>query len=142
MARTARRALLPAGRSGTLRHLRSALESCWSNGKAAYRCRHGHTTATRPDPARSGNAYIREDQILPRLPALSILLGAPGHRSRKEGTAHPLVPAGAAAMISYLRAKGITLIYDPDEHTLSVGTHSTTSVTLDRKRRQQGDNTD
>jgi hypothetical protein len=38
---------------------------------AAYRCRHGHTTATRPDPARPGNAYIREDQILPRLPALA-----------------------------------------------------------------------
>ena len=36
-------------------------------------------------------------------------------------------------MISYLRAKDITLIYDPDEHTLSVGTHSTMSVTLDRK---------
>ena len=29
-----------------------------------------------PDAARPGNAYIREDQILPRLPALRILLGA------------------------------------------------------------------
>ena len=102
-------------RCGTCERL---LESCWSNGKAAYRCRHGHTTATRPDPARPGNAYIREDQILPRLPALGILLGAPGRSSRKQDTAHSPVPARAAAMISYLRAQGITLIYDPDEHTL------------------------
>jgi site-specific DNA recombinase len=109
------------------------LESCWSNGKPAYRCRHGHTTATRPDPARPPNAYIREDQILPRLPALSILLGAPARRSRKQGTAHPPVPARAAAMISHLRARGVTLIYDPDEHTLRAGPHSPISVTTDRK---------
>ena len=39
-------------------------------------------------------------------------------------------------MISYLRAQGITLIYDPDEHTLSDGTYAAVPVTLDRKRRQ------
>ena len=111
------------------------LESCWSNGKPAYRCRHGHTTATRPDPARPPNAYIREDQILPRLPALGILIGAPGRRSRKQDTAHSPAPApaGAAQLISYLRARGITLTYDPDEHTLRAGTHGPMSVTIDRK---------
>ena len=109
------------------------LESCWSNGKAAYRCRHGHTTATAPDPARPANAYIREDQILPRLPGLGILLGVPARSGRKPGAAHSPVPAGAAAMISYLRAKGITLIYDPDEHTMRVGTHGAVSVTIDRR---------
>jgi Recombinase zinc beta ribbon domain len=41
------------------------MESCWSNGKPAYRCRHGHTSASTPDPARPKNAHIREDQILP-----------------------------------------------------------------------------
>jgi len=25
------------------------LESAWSNGRPAYRCRHGHTSATRPE---------------------------------------------------------------------------------------------
>jgi len=104
------------------------LESCWSNGKPAYRCRHGHTTATRPDPAGPPNAYIREDQILPRLPALGILLSVPARSSRKQGTAN-----GAAATISYLRTQDITLIYDPDEHTLRAGTHGPVSVTLDRK---------
>src|SRR6266516_3826810 len=28
------------------------LESSWSNGRPAYRCRHGHTSAARPGPAR------------------------------------------------------------------------------------------
>jgi site-specific DNA recombinase len=116
------------------------LESCWSNGKAAYRCRHGHTTATRPDPARPGNTYIREDHILPCLPALGILLGAPDRISQKKAAAESLVPARAAAMISYLRAQGITLTYDRDEHTLRADTHDPVSVTLDRKRKKQGDN--
>jgi hypothetical protein len=119
------------------------LESCWSNGKPAYRCRHGHTTATRPD-SRPPNAYIREDQILPRLPALGILLGTPARSRRKPGTAHPPVPAGAAAVISYLRAKGITLIYDPGQRTLCARSHAPVSVTIDSpstaKRRRQGDN--
>jgi site-specific DNA recombinase len=26
------------------------MESAWSNGKAAYRCRHGHTSAADPNP--------------------------------------------------------------------------------------------
>src|SRR5580698_7591812 len=28
------------------------MESAWSNGKPAYRCRHGHTSAMAPDPER------------------------------------------------------------------------------------------
>jgi hypothetical protein len=75
--------LLRCGTCGRL------LESCWSNGKAAYRCRHGHTTATRRDPARPPNAYIREDQILPRLPALGILLGAPARKNRSKAQPTP-----------------------------------------------------
>jgi len=38
------------------------------NGKSACRCRHGHTTASRPSQSRAKNAYIREDRILSRLP--------------------------------------------------------------------------
>jgi hypothetical protein len=36
-------------------------------------------------------------------------------------------------MISFLRAQGITLIYDPDEHILRAGTHGPVPVTIDRK---------
>ena len=49
-------------------------ESAWSNGKLGYRCRYGHTSATRPNPGRPKNAYVREDQILPHLAAIAILL--------------------------------------------------------------------
>jgi len=50
------------------------MEPAWSNGKAAYRCRHGHTSAAGPDPGRARNAYVREDRALERLPALHLLL--------------------------------------------------------------------
>ncbi len=69
--------LLACGRRGR------RLGSAWSNGKPAYRCRHGHTSAARPDPGRPVNTYAREDQILPHLAAISILLAgqaaAPDH---------------------------------------------------------------
>ena len=63
--------LLACGRCGR------RLESAWSNGKPAYRCRHGYTSATRPGPGRPPNTYVREDQILPHLAALAILLAGP-----------------------------------------------------------------
>jgi len=50
------------------------LESAWSNGRPAYQCRHAYTSATRSDSTRAKNTYIREDQILPHLAALAILL--------------------------------------------------------------------
>jgi site-specific DNA recombinase len=50
------------------------MESAWSHGKAAYRCRHGHTSATPPDPGKPRNAYVREDRALSQLPALLFLL--------------------------------------------------------------------
>ena len=65
--------LLACGRCGR------RLESAWSNGKAAYRCRHGYTSATGSSPGRPKNLYIREDQILPRLAALAILQAEHSH---------------------------------------------------------------
>jgi hypothetical protein len=41
---------------------RRRMESAWSNGKPAYRCRHGHTTAAKPDPERP------EEHLRPRGP--------------------------------------------------------------------------
>jgi hypothetical protein len=60
------------------------MESAWSNGKAAYRCRHGNTSAMAPDPARPKNTYIREDKLLPHLPALHLLLTTPAVRARRR----------------------------------------------------------
>jgi site-specific DNA recombinase len=96
------------------------LESAWSNGKPAYRCRHGYTSASRPDPARPRNLYIREDTILPRLAALAILQHDDGHqpRSRKQVSRQITAPARAADQIEQLRATGVSLIYDPATKTL------------------------
>jgi site-specific DNA recombinase len=98
--------LLTCGRCGR------RLESAWSNGKPAYRCRHGHTTATRPEPGQPKNTYIREDQILGHLAAVAILLG------RNEvlfgGAMQVTCPDEAAALIDQLRTAGITLTYDSD----------------------------
>jgi len=96
------------------------LESAWSNGKPAYRCRHGYTSPTRPDPARPKNLYIREDTILPRLAALAILQQDSGHqpRGRKQVSRQVTAPAQAADQIEQLRATGVSLIYDPATKTL------------------------
>jgi site-specific DNA recombinase len=70
------------------------LESAWSNGKPAYRCRHGCTSATRPNPNRPKNLYIREDTIMPRLAALAILHAGAGNHlaSRKRASRRPPRP--------------------------------------------------
>ncbi|MCC8251201.1 recombinase family protein [Saccharothrix sp. NEAU-S10] len=45
------------------------MDSHRSHGRAAYRCRHGHTSArTRPEGA-PGNLYLREDYLLGRIAA-------------------------------------------------------------------------
>jgi site-specific DNA recombinase len=115
------------------------MESCWSNSQAAYRCRHGHTSATGPDPARPKNAYIREAQILPRLPALAILLHgpAPAGRDQRQGKARSAVPAEAAGVIAYLRASSIMLTFNPDQRTLRAGTEDAASITFGRQRASQ-----
>jgi site-specific DNA recombinase len=102
------------------------MESAWSNGKPAYRCRHGHTSAVPPDPGRPKNAYIREDRILPHLPALRLLLTgtepAAGRRRRTRRGADARPQAGPEDVIGYVRDRGITLTYDPAAGTLQAGT--------------------
>jgi hypothetical protein len=85
--------LLASGRCGR------RLESAWSSGRPAYRCRHGHTSAASPEPGRVKNTYVREEQILPHLAAISILLaGRTGELRRGErGPGHLTRPADAAS---------------------------------------------
>jgi hypothetical protein len=85
---------------------RRRMESAWSNGKPAYRCRHGHTTASKPGPDRVKNAYIREDRILPHLPALHLQLTQPDMGQRRRRTRRGIdVPcrANPEDVIGYLR---------------------------------------
>ena len=66
------------------------LESAWSNHRPPYRCRHGHTSATGPDPGRPKNLYIREDQVVPHLAALAIpLAGQNQAQDHTRGRAQP-----------------------------------------------------
>jgi site-specific DNA recombinase len=109
------------------------MESAWSNGKAAYRCRHGRTSETAPDPSRPKNAYVREDKLLPHLPALYLLLTSPATRTRRRIRAGADVrstvsPAGVAG---YLREHEITLTWNPGAAALqarATGTAKTVTV--------------
>jgi hypothetical protein len=91
------------------------MESAWSNGKAAYRCRHGCTSVMAPDPARAKNTYVREDKLLPHLPALHLLLTSPATRARRRTRAGADVRStmSPAEVIGYLREHQITLTWDP-----------------------------
>jgi site-specific DNA recombinase len=109
------------------------MESAWSNGRAAYRCRHGHTSAARPDPGRPGNTYVREDRALAQLRALHMLLSsAPAGGERRRRTRHGVDarrPASLEEAISYLRENEITLTYDQAAATLRAGGAAKTITT-------------
>ena len=64
-------AAIPAGRAAGVRKVRR-LESAWANGKAAYRCRHGYTSATGSSPDPPGEP-VRPPGPDPAPP------GRPGH---------------------------------------------------------------
>jgi site-specific DNA recombinase len=115
--------LLACGRCGR------RLESAWSSGRPAYRCRHGHASAATPEPGRPRNAYVREDQILPHLAAVAILLasgGQPGGNSTVQVTA----AAETADLIDRLRDSGAVLTYDPETRTIRTGGSEPVAVTL------------
>jgi hypothetical protein len=100
------------------------MESTWSNGKPAYRCRHGHTTAKPPDAGRPRNTYIREALITPHLAALHLLLTEPaeGPRRRRTRRGADVRYQTVEAVICCLHEQQIVLIFDPVAETLRVGT--------------------
>jgi len=109
------------------------MESAWSTGRPAYRCRHGHTSASAPDPGQPKNAYIREDRILPHLPALHLLLTGPAAETRRRRTRRGTDVRYQAPedVITYLRQQQIALTYDPAAGTLRASTgESAQTITL------------
>ncbi|WP_241777923.1 zinc ribbon domain-containing protein [Streptomyces sp. CT34] len=90
------------------------MESCWAR-RAAYRCRHGHSSARRTVPGRPANAYVREDHILPHLPALLIRLTTDGELPEPGRDELPT----EADAVKHLRANGTTLTYHPEAKTLT-----------------------
>ena len=43
------------------------MNSHWTNQRAGYRCRHGHTSARHRPAGHPKNVYIRQDLLLARL---------------------------------------------------------------------------
>ncbi len=137
----------PAALEGQRRYLLAGLltcgtcgrrmESAWSNGKAAYRCRHGHTSASIPDPDRPKNAYVRGEVVLAQLPALRSQLAraqpadsgrsARSRRRTRRGT-DVIAPAGVAEIIGYLREHRVALTWDQAAATLRSGSHEAITI--------------
>ncbi|WP_246212241.1 hypothetical protein [Streptomyces abyssomicinicus] len=108
------------------------MESHWAHQHPGYRCRHGHTSSTRPDPDRTPNAYIREDQVLPRLPALHLrLTGRIGTVRHESPCLGPASPPTLEQAIAHLRDQEITLVYDPAARTLTADTPRAERITID-----------
>ena len=110
------------------------MESAWSNGRAAYRCRHGHTSAAGPDPGRLRNAYLREDRALERLPGLHLMLTRTEiprlcRRRTRRGVdvRAALTPQDAAR---FFRKNETVLIYDQATRTLNIGKAGTTESVI------------
>ena len=79
---------------------------------------------------------MQEDQVLPHLAAIAILLAgaAPETGCAKRGPAQLTSPGDTAALIDQLRAGGTVLTYDPVGHTLHVGGRDALSVTIGKNR--------
>jgi site-specific DNA recombinase len=111
------------------------MESAWTNGKSAYQCRHGRTSAMAPDPARPKNTYIREDKLLPHLPALHMLLTTPAVRARRRtragAGADVTLALNPGEVIGYLREHEITLTWNPAAAALQArGTETAKTITV------------
>ena len=96
------------------------MEAAWTSGRAAYRCRHGHTSAMAPDPSRPKNTYVREDKLLPHLPALHLQLASAATRTRRRTRAGADLRSTASPgeVIAYLREHQITITWNPAAATL------------------------
>ena len=103
------------------------MESAWTNGKPAYRCRHGRTSAMAPDPARPKCTYVREDKLLPHLPTLHLLLTTSALRARRRTRAGTDVRSAVSPgeVIGYLRKREITLTWDPAAAALQASSAET-----------------
>jgi site-specific DNA recombinase len=84
------------------------MDSHWVHGRPGYRCRHGHTSAKPAPTNRPKTLYLRQDRIIARVGA----------------ELEHLESLKPAAMASYLRTRGITILCDAETCTL-VNTDST-----------------
>jgi site-specific DNA recombinase len=88
-----------------------------------------------PDPARPKNTYVREDKLLPYLPALHLLLASAQtgsrtrHRTRAGADVRGAVSLGEA--IGYLREHEIPITWNPAAAALQArATETAKTVTV------------
>ncbi|MFE9750196.1 recombinase family protein [Saccharothrix saharensis] len=82
------------------------MDSHRSHGRAAYRCRHGHTSArTRPEGAPD-NLYLREDDLLGRIAAHLTAVGI----SDNPGPEHTARLIDELGLVSRCDADGVALL--------------------------------
>ena len=97
----------------------------------------GAATATPAPPDRNTgrpkNTYVREDQILPRLAAIAILLAGDA-QARGSGAVQVTAAAQTAGLIDQLRASGAVLTYDPDTRTIRADGSNPVAVTAGPNR--------
>ena len=79
------------------------------------------------------NTYVREDQILPHLAAVAILL-ARRSQANGDGTRQLTTPAETAGLVDQLRTAGVILTYDPDTLTICTRDDDPIAVTMGRNR--------
>ena len=79
------------------------------------------------------NTYVREDQILPHLAAVAILL-ARGSQANGDGTRQLTTPAETAGLVDRLRTAGVILTYDPGTLTIRTRDDDPVAVTMSRNR--------
>lgn len=109
------------------------MEGAWSNGCAAYRCRHGHSSAAKPSRDRVRHAFVKESHLLARLPLLHARLdpaGARAAKSSKTSATKKTTARRPEEVIDYLRAHALTLAYCHETRTLETKAEQPVRVKL------------
>ncbi|MFB7502906.1 hypothetical protein ACFC0P_05140, partial [Streptomyces broussonetiae] len=110
-------------------------ESHWSHDRPGYRCRHGHTSATRPDPGRIPNTYVREDHVMRHLPALHLRLTGHMGVNRESASASARLLTGRTGKFFQPPASAHQSVdHGPGSPRRRLGSGPTASQSLGRKR--------
>jgi site-specific DNA recombinase len=75
------------------------MDAHWVNGRAGYRCRHGHNSASPPPPQRLRNLHVREDKVLIEL------------ARRLEVDGDNCAPR-ALDVVAHLRSRNVVTVHD------------------------------
>jgi hypothetical protein len=87
------------------------MDSHWVNGRAGYRCRHGHHSARARPADAARNIYVREDVLLLRLARqLTLDQGRPDRAVR---------PSTAREIVAWLRAESTVVVCGRGDWTLA-----------------------